>query len=364
MRALFGTAAIAMAGAAAVWPMPSGRVERLFATGVYPRLQAVVTDLSNRVPFALFDLLVVGALVWVVVLVTRGVKAALRERHVRPLGRVVLVLAVAAAVVYLAFLGLWGLNYRRTSMSERLGLSSTTPQASEGVALARRAVRELNAGYDAAHAGDSGADPFRDDSLRRAFVEVQRLLSDGRPAIPGRLKVSLFGPYFRWASVDGMIDPFALEVLVNPDLVSVERPFVAAHEWAHLAGYAHESEASFVGWLTCMRAGDAARYSGWMFLYWQLSGEVDPSERASLASALAAGPRRDIEAIVRRIREGQLPTLRRVSWGVYDQYLKANRVESGVRSYSEVISLILRARFEEGWVPVRPGSPPHGAAGR
>ena len=38
---------------------------------------------------------------------------------------------------------------------------------------------------------------------------------------------------------------------------------VAAHEWAHLAGYADESEANFVGWLTCARASDAARYSGW-----------------------------------------------------------------------------------------------------
>ena len=55
-----------------------------------------------------------------------------------------------------------------------------------------------------------------------------------------------------------MINPFGLEVLVNPDLLPFERPFVAAHEWAHLAGYADESEASFVGWLTCMRA-DAAQ---------------------------------------------------------------------------------------------------------
>ena len=243
-------------------------------------------------------------------------------------------------------------------------LTHAAPQASDGVALARRAVRELNAGYDAAHAGDSGAEPLDDASLTRAFADVQRLLSDGRPVVPGRLKVSFFGPYFRWASVDGMIDPFALEVLVNPDLVPVERPFVAAHEWAHLAGYADESEASFVGWLTCMHAGAAARYSGWLFLYWQMTGEVDVAERTALAAALAPGPRDDVAAIATRIRRGQLPALRRASWGVYDQYLKANRVESGVRSYSQVISLILRVRFEEGWTPVRLGSPPHDATGR
>ena len=55
-----------------------------------------------------------------------------------------------------------------------------------------------------------------------------------------------------------MVDPFALEVMANPDLLPVERPFVAAHEWAHLAGYADESEANFVGWLTVC-AGRCAR---------------------------------------------------------------------------------------------------------
>ena len=69
-------------------------------------------------------------------------------------------------------------------------------------------------------------------------------------------KRSLLGLYFRWAAIDGMTDPFFLEMIVNPDVLPVERPFVVAHEWAHLAGYAEESEANFVAWLTCAH-GDA-----------------------------------------------------------------------------------------------------------
>ena len=38
---------------------------------------------------------------------------------------------------------------------------------------------------------------------------------------------------------------------------------------------------------------------------------------------------------------------------MYDQYLKANRVEAGVRSYGLVVTLILRARFDEEWKPVQ-----------
>jgi hypothetical protein len=256
------------------------------------------------------------------------------------------------AVVYLVFLGLWGFNYRRVPMTERLVIDRNVPSSEAVVALGLQAVEQMNALYEGAHAeGDNP--PWLDGRLRDAFDRAQGFLSDAPPAVPGRLKSTIYGPYFRWTGVDGMVNPFGLEVMANPDLLPVERPFVAAHEWAHLAGYADESEANFVGWLTCVRAGTAAQYSGWLYLYWQLSGEAGAQDRARLASALAPGPRRDIEAIVERVRRGQMPLLRRSSWMVYDQYLKANRVEAGVRSYGLVVTLILRARFEKDWRPVR-----------
>ena len=64
---------------------------------------------------------------------------------------------------------------------------------------------------------------------------------------------------------------------------AVERPYVVAHEWGHIAGWARESEAGYVGWLTCMRGDDAARYSAWISLYLHLRGEV-VSDRARSGS--------------------------------------------------------------------------------
>jgi len=87
-------------------------------------------------------------------------------------------------------------------------------------------------------------------------------LSDARQVEPGRLKHSLLGPYFRWTGVDGMVNPFGLEVIANPDLLPFERPMTIAHEWGHLAGLANEGEANLAGWLTCMRGSIADQYSG------------------------------------------------------------------------------------------------------
>jgi hypothetical protein len=78
-----------------------------------------------------------------------------------------------------------------------------------------------------------------------------------------------------------------------------------------------------------------------------------------LNAALADGPRRDINAVIARLRRGEIPALQKASWQVYDKYLKANRVEAGVRSYGEVVTLLLRARFGPDWTPIRrPGTTP------
>jgi hypothetical protein len=255
-------------------------------------------------------------------------------------------------VVYLAFLLLWGLNYRRVPMSERLDLAGP-PRGGAALAFGHTIVDHVNRLHRAAHSTGWSSEEWQNPALRRAFASTQRLLADAPPTEPGRLKRTILGRYFRWTGVDGMVNPFGLEVLANPDLLPFERPLVAAHEWAHLAGFADESEASFVGWLTCIRADVGSQYSGWLFLYWELRADVDARERSELDSALAPGPRADLSAVATRLRNGQLPQLRRASWAVYDQYLKANRVEAGVRSYGAVVSLVLRARFDEAWIPKR-----------
>ena len=346
-----GLAALALVGAVA--PLPPPAVERWFSTGAYPAIQQVITPLSNRLPIAVFDVLCIAATMFTAVVLVRGVRRATRDRSPRPLARAVGCLLVAGAAVYLWFLLFWGLNYRRLPMTERLEMDAGGLGPAAVMQLGRDAAGHLNALHGEAHAVGWHGQPMDDRELRRGFEEIQRALSDAPTAVPGRLKRTILGPYFRWTSVDGMVNPFGLEVLANPDLLPFERPYVAAHEWAHLAGYADESEASFVGFLSCLRGGPSARYSAWLLMYWQINAELNQAERAALTTALAPGPRADIEAIVARLRRGEWPLLRNAGWQVYDQYLKANRVKEGVRSYGLVLTLVLSATFGEGWIPQR-----------
>jgi len=361
MRRLLPWVPVAVALGLFLAPLDPVMVERWYSGRLYLQLQPRITAVSSLIPFAAFDLILLATVAIVAWIVAAAVRALRRGQRWRALGTAAARLLTTGACLYIWFLAAWGLNYQRVPLLERLELAHAAPTTGTVLALGREAVDRLNQLHAPAR-GAGWLDPWRDASLQQAFRATQADLSGARRAAPGPLKQSIIGPYFRWASVDGMIDPFALEVLANPDLLPFEKPFVAGHEWAHLAGYADESEASFVGFLTCMRAGLGAQYSAWLFLYWEVSGALPAGERAALAAALGAGPRADVDAVSARIRRGQLPRLRRVSWAAYDQYLKANHVEEGVRSYNAVITLLSRARFNDGWVPVPLGAP-HDAPG-
>src|SRR5262249_687397 len=161
-----------------------------------------------------------------------------------------------------------------------------------------------------------------------------RELGMGWTVVPAHPKRSLLDGYFRRVSVDGMTDPFFLETLASQSLLPFERPFVIAHEWGHLAGYADESEANFLACFTCLRGGPQERYSAWLSLYGTIVAALLPQDRATVVQRLEPGPRQDLIAMVDRVRREVNPTARRAGSAVYDRFLKANRVPAGIRSYS------------------------------
>lgn len=327
-------AVVALALIAALVPVPPELVERWYSRWLYPPLQQVLTTISNLVPFALFDVIWIGAVAAAAVLVYRS----RRYGWIKGAIHVAVVLTCAGAVVYLAFLAAWGLNYRRTPLAEKLVFDETRITAEAHAALGDRAVAALNAEYAKAHER-----PVHLEGLYYAFLDAQHALG-GSPIVTGVPKSTLLGWYFHKASIAGMTDPFFLETLLAPDLLDVERPFVIAHEWAHLAGYADESEANFVAYLTCQRGDASAKYSAALILIGYAPGT------RPLPQALDPGPKIDLYAIQARYRQTS-GALRFAARESYDRYLKANRVEKGIESYDAVVQLILGTPLDSSGNP-------------
>ena len=319
---------------AAIVPLPSRLVEAWYTRGLYPAIQATLTPLSNKVTFALLDVAAGALLVWLLVAFVRRLRSA---GLIHATIRLLVTLISTAGAVYLLFLALWGLNYRRVPLEARLQFDESRITAAAARALGEHAAREINATYSAAHASIQ-----EEPSLAAAFVSAQQFLGSARMAVPGVPKRSLLGWYFRTAAIDGMTDPFFLEVMINPDLLPFEQPFVTAHEWAHLAGYAHEAEANFVAWLTCVRGNALGRYSGWFAIYEHVAASLPKPDRSALGSLLDPGPRQDLQASAKRYMRSS-PIVRDTTREVYDTYLRANRVNEGIASYSAVVRLMLGA---------------------
>jgi hypothetical protein len=341
-------AAILLAAAAvlaAVVPLPAGTVEAWYSRGVYPPFQRVMTSASSLVPFALFDVLLALALALSAAFVAgqwrrAGWRTAVRLTIVR--------LIAAASIVYLLFLACWGLNYRRAPLETRLDFDPSRIDPVAAARLARTAVERVNALATTDRSG------IRDEALAPAFAAARRAIGDSDAARLAAPKRSRLTWYFRQAAIDGMTDPFFLEIIVNPDVLPFERPFVLAHEWAHLAGYAEESEANFVAWLTCLRSeAPLARYSGWLAAYQHASAVLPREERRALRAALHPSIAGDLQASAARLARAQ-PAVRDAARGVYDKYLRANRVEDGIASYGAVLRLMLGTTLAEAGPAARP----------
>jgi hypothetical protein len=336
-------------------PLPRHAVERIYSRGFYPILQPRLTALSNSTPFAWFDALVLLTIgttltLWAVRLrrLPRGSGAAAK---VGTLAGLTLDTAAIGAVLYLWFLVAWGLNYQRQPLHEQLDFREERITREALRTLAQRTVDSLNALHHDAHAATWPDLVETPAALGPAFVRAQRDLALPWTAHTGRPKRTLFNFYFTRVSIDGMTGPFFLETLANGTLLPFERAATVAHEWSHLAGYADESEANFVGWLVCMRGPAAVQYSGWLSLYGTVVGALPRSDRDEMAGRLEEGPRADLRAISDRILRHAIPVASRAGYALYDRFLKANRVEAGVRSYGEVLRLLLGTKFNEDGSP-------------
>ena len=335
-------ALVGIAAAAAFLPLPPAAVDRWYAAPVYGTVQPLLTSISNLAPFALLDVLIISlAVPWIALAVRDLRRAPARGRGAL---RVTVRTLVWCAALYLLFLAVWGLNYRRPRMLDALAFEPSAVTVDAALVAGRLAVGRLNALHDAAHAAGWAAPDAVDANLADGFARAVRDAGIAREVVPGRPKRTMLDWYFRRAGVEGMTDPFFLETLVAGGLLPFERPFIIAHEWSHLAGIADEGEANFSGWLACVRGSPPNAYSGWLFLYGELARAVSGKDRLALSTALAAGPLADVRAI--RERDAR-EINRRVSdagWRVYDSYLKANRVDAGTTSYDEVVRLVLGVR--------------------
>ena len=294
-------------------PIPTPLVERWFSLRTFPTISALFAPIADAIGIAWLDVLLVVAIVYLILCIWR---------------RRWMAIAVTISIGYLIFFWTWGLNYHREPLLSKL---TTSPADME--AFTQSTAGELNSLYPEVRAAGYDEGLIRTTAADRVARVLEKL--DGtRWLAPHRVKESfLADPWFRVAGIDGMFNPIAHEPIINSRVLDIERPFIIAHELAHVRGYPEEGEANFIALMACLLSEDPRfRYSGWMELWlYQRSRKTDP--------LLDSGPRQDVDRIYERLRREQVAWISNLQSAMLNVYLKTNNVPEGVRSYARIVTM-------------------------
>ncbi len=331
--------------------LDSGWVENIHARYVYPLFADSLGWLLSLVPFSVLEILILllgaGAIfyiVWVIVGICRH-RAEWKGR----LYRFGLNVLATAAVVYFGFVLFMGLNYHRVSITEYLDLTVQKSTKEELYALCELLVRDCNGYRSQMQEDQNGVALLSDDGFYQtadAAREAYAALEKEIPVLEAadvRNKPLLTSKLFSMALTTGIYIPF--ESGINVDVPAYTVPSTMCHELTHFRGFMREDEANFLSYLACMESGRADfRYSGSLMAF-QYAFNALYDEDIELARKIAAlcdaGMIRDIQAEDAYWKPYRNTVVSEVTGEIYEGYLQSNDQQSGLKSYGEMIDLLL-----------------------
>lgn len=324
-------------------------VERWYARGVFPWIRSALSRASALSPCSAGELLVllivlaVGGRSW---FAFRAWRLGRRTAG-SALGAWMLDLLAAAGVLYAVFLALWGALHARPPLADRLGITRVERSVEDLTSLASALIRIADQRRVGLDEDDSGVFRFqvgREDVVRRCLVAIEQEVVPGIVGARPVVRVPWSAPLLSALGISGIYSPFTGEAHVNGQIEDASFPFTLLHELAHAAGEAREDEANFTAWRWCEASGDRElRYSGaFAALGYVLAAlaSVDRPAYDALSSTMSEGLHRDRLAVREFWRAHRSP-LTAVSSGVNDVYLRSQGQADGVRSYGQMIDLLL-----------------------
>jgi hypothetical protein len=324
---------------------------------MYPVLSSLLSCLSGAAPFSVAEIGVFAGISWLVSRLVRVLRSA-RSKGWRSAGLAGLAdVALVAGVLALAFVLLWGLNYRRLPFAVSAGLDASPASKDElrglATALALR-TNELREGIteDAQGVMTTPGGPRGVLERTRAGFEAA---GAHYPTLRGsclRPKPLLVSGILSWLGLTGIYSPFTGEANVNVSAPASEIPFSASHEAAHQRGFAREDEANFVAYLACRFHPDRDfNYAGFLAASIHASNALVAADRdawTAVEATRSPGVRRDLRAL-RAWAERHEGPVSRTSERVNDAYLRSQGQAEGVRSYGRMVDLLLaERRADEG----------------
>ena len=253
-----------------------------------------------------------------------------------------------ASILYFLFHVLWGLNYYRKPLVEKMDIKNDYSDA-DLLVFTKIMITKTNAlQRDIANNNDAKV------IISYDFRTIFTISTNGYDSLSKKhpyfrfqtrsTKRSLFSLPLTYMGFGGYLNPFTNEAQVNDLVPLYSLPMTVNHEMAHQMGYASESECNFIGFLASVNNRDA---------YFQYSG-YSMALRYCLAN-WQVRDKRIYKQLLKTVHPGVLKNYKEsvAFWqkydtfidkgfhAFYDQFLKLNQQKDGMEGYSKFVNLML-----------------------
>lgn len=325
-------------------------IERWYSNGLYVFISNSLRISLGKLPFSLGDvlyaLLIIWAIRWFWLLKKNKTIQSLAPRQ--KWKAISLSILSFLSVVYFLFHLLWGLNYYREPLYEKLKMEKEYSDA-DLIKFTQQLIAKTNA-IQLAITKDKNCKvivPYSHDQLFQMNLNGYFKLAKEHHMFSYQnlsIKKSLFSVPLTYMGFGGYLNPFTNEAQVNSLGPLYSFPMTANHEMAHQIGIGSESECNFIGFLASIKNDN---------LYIQYAG-YSLALRYCLRSCRALNPKIVVKllptihpGILENYKESELfwkkydTIIDKGFHAFYDVFLKFNQQKDGMESYSKYVDLMI-----------------------
>lgn len=304
-----------------------------YVESIYPKLSRLLNGFSSLFPFSLYDVLILGLIVW---LLTQLIFLFMKSHRRRAWKTLLL----GGVTIYCCFYLLWGINYFSSDFYTRNRIVPVVYDSVRFRTFVEDYIVKLNDAY---------VETVRTEDLDGEVAAGYNRLADEYRLNPvpsaHRNKPMLLGRLYASMGIKGYYGPFLGETHYNTELLPHQKPFTIAHETAHLLGITNEAEANLYAYLLCVESGDPSfRFSGYLsllpYVLQNVRGNFSEEDYLDITAKLSEPVKSRYTETAYYWRDLYSPFLGAVQNHFYEWYLKGNNIPSGRKNYSEVIGLI------------------------
>jgi len=324
-------------------------IEYRYSNGVYKYISAFFRYLFGWIPFSIGDVIYAILIIYSIRFLFRFL---INKHHQRKY--LIFQFLAGFSIFFFSFYFFWGINYSRQPLTQSLNLTNEIYDIEKLKSLTDKLVFKIINIQSQLTPIDTIAvvipytkkeiinkTKFGYKNLKNDFVQFKYE--------PNSVKKSLFSLPLTYMGFSGYFNPLTGEAQIDYLIPKISLPMVSSHEIAHQLGYASENEANFIGFLAASIHDDLYfQYSAYLTALKYTLFDIyrfDPVLHQKYIDQLPLGVIKNMQESKKFWEKYENPA-EPLFKAFYDNFLKLNQQEDGLKSYNKMVDLLISYEFK------------------